>query len=129
MGSPGIVQAKKGQWPQRINIFILIQGKYLVNIHSNGTGYAIGMASMALKTATEQRVFVSVLLYSQHDFAPPTILWGFLICPLMWVSFFGGIQNSPVDGCSATSCNFGVLAGEDECTSFYSTSLGYLNGI
>ena len=35
------------------------------------------------------------------------------------VSFFGGIQLSPVDGCSAASCNFGVLAGEDECMSFY----------
>ena len=37
------------------------------------------------------------------------------------VYFFGGIQHSPVDGCSAVSCNFGVLAGEDERTSFYST--------
>ena len=36
------------------------------------------------------------------------------------VSFFGGIQCSPVDGCSAVSCNFGVLSGEDEHTSFYS---------
>ena len=36
------------------------------------------------------------------------------------VYFFGGIQHSPVDGCSAASCNFGVLAGEDEHTSFYS---------
>ena len=38
------------------------------------------------------------------------------------ISFFGGIQHSPVDGCSAVSCNFGVLAG-DEHTSFYSTIL------
>ena len=36
------------------------------------------------------------------------------------LSFFGGIQHSPVCGCSAASCNFGVLAGADECTSFYS---------
>ena len=35
------------------------------------------------------------------------------------ISFFGGIQHSPVDGCSVASCNFGVLA-EDECMSFYS---------
>ena len=35
------------------------------------------------------------------------------------ISFFGGIQHSPVDGCSATSCSFGVLAGEDDGTSFY----------
>ena len=37
------------------------------------------------------------------------------------VSFFGEIQHSPVDGCSAVSRNFGVLEGEDERTSFYST--------
>ena len=36
------------------------------------------------------------------------------------ISFFGGIQHSPVDGCSAASCNFGVLVGEDEQMSFYS---------
>ena len=28
--------------------------------------------------------------------------------------FFGGIQHSPIDGCSAESFNFGVLTGEDE---------------
>ena len=37
--------------------------------------------------------------------------------------FFGGIQHFPVEGCSAVSCNFGVLAGEDEGTSFYSSIL------
>ena len=42
------------------------------------------------------------------------------------VYFFGGIQHSPVDGCSAASCNFGDLTGEDECMSFYSKiSLSY----
>ena len=35
------------------------------------------------------------------------------------ISFFGGIQHSPVDGCSAASCSFGVLTGEDEHTTFY----------
>ena len=39
------------------------------------------------------------------------------------VSFFDGIHNSLVNGCSAASCNFGVLTGEDEHTSFYSTIL------
>ena len=39
------------------------------------------------------------------------------------ISFSGGIQHSPVDGCSALSCNFGVLPGEDEHTSFYSAIL------
>ena len=47
--------------------------------------------------------------------------WGFSFAPWHGISFFGGIQCSPVDGCSAASCNFGVLSGEDECTSFYST--------
>ena len=37
--------------------------------------------------------------------------------------FFGGIQHSPVDGCSGGSCSFGVLAGGDERTSFYSVIL------
>ena len=46
--------------------------------------------------------------------------WGFSFALGCGVSFFGGIQHSPVDSCSAVSCNFGVLAGEDEHTSFYS---------
>ena len=47
--------------------------------------------------------------------------WGASITLGRGISFFGGIQHSPVDGCSAASCNFGVLAGEDERTFFYST--------
>ncbi|KAB0377843.1 hypothetical protein FD755_009421 [Muntiacus reevesi] len=38
------------------------------------------------------------------------------------LSFFGGIQHFPVDGCSRVSCSFGVLTA-DECTSFYSAIL------
>jgi len=51
--------------------------------------------------------------------------WGFSFAFGSGVSFsfFGVIQHSPVDGCSAASCNFGVLAREDECISFYSTIL------
>ena len=37
--------------------------------------------------------------------------WGFSFALGCGVSFSGGIQPSPVDGCSAASCNFGVLAG------------------
>ena len=37
------------------------------------------------------------------------------------VYFFGGIQHYPTDRCSAASCNFGVLTGEDEHMFFYST--------
>ena len=46
--------------------------------------------------------------------------WGFSFAPRREVSFSGGIQHSPVNGCSAASCNFGVLKGEDERTSIYS---------
>ena len=60
---------------------------------------------------------------SKHDFAPPTVLLGLLLCLWIWGIFFCGIKYSPVNGCLAASCNFGVLSGEDECTSFYSTIL------
>ena len=49
--------------------------------------------------------------------------WGFSFALGHRVSFFGGIQHSPVNGWSAVSCNFGVLTGEDECASFYSDIL------
>ena len=49
--------------------------------------------------------------------------WGFFFALSCGASFFGGIQHSPVDGCSAATCNFGVLTGEDEHTSFYSAIL------
>ena len=39
------------------------------------------------------------------------------------VSLFGRFQHSPVDGCSAASCNFDVLTGEDEHMCFYSAIL------
>ena len=55
---------------------------------------------------------------------PPTILLWLPLCP--WVSFSGGFQHPPIDGCSATSCSFGVLEGKDECTSFYSTTRKWL---
>ena len=45
--------------------------------------------------------------------------WGFSFAIGHGVSFFGGIHHSSVDGCSAASCNFGVLTGEDELMSFY----------
>ena len=44
--------------------------------------------------------------------------WGFSFALGCGVSFIGGIQHSPVDGCSATSCDSGVLAGKDELTPF-----------
>ena len=58
---------------------------------------------------------------SEQDFAPTTVLLGLLFALGHRVSFFGGIQHSPVNGCSAASCNFGVLTGKDE--HFYSIML------
>ena len=46
----------------------------------------------------------------------------FLLCPWMWDIFFWRDQHSPVDGCSAASCTFGVCA-EDERRSFFSAIL------
>ena len=34
---------------------------------------------------------------SKRDFIPPTILLGLLLCPWMLLSFFGGIEHSPVN--------------------------------
>ena len=49
--------------------------------------------------------------------------WAFSFAVGCGVSFFGGIQQSPVNVCSAVSCNFGVLIEEDERPSFYSAIL------
>ena len=50
--------------------------------------------------------------------------WGFSFALGCGVSFFGEIQRLPVDGCSAASCHFGVLAGEEHA-SFYSAILPF----
>ena len=60
---------------------------------------------------------------SKCDFTPPPSFWDFSFALGHEVSFFGGIQHSPVNGCSVVSCNFGVLA-EDKHMSLYSNILG-----
>ena len=45
------------------------------------------------------------------------------LCLDMGDLFFGRFHHLPVDGCSAASWNFGVLTGEHEHKSFYSTIL------
>ena len=55
--------------------------------------------------------------------------WGFSFALGHGVSFFGEIQHFPISGCSAASCNFGILAGEDECRSFYSAILAQITEI
>ena len=57
---------------------------------------------------------------SNSNFAPPIVLRGFSFALGHRVSFFGGTQHSPIDGFSVVSCNFGVLAGEEEHMSLYS---------
>ena len=49
--------------------------------------------------------------------------WGFSFALGCGVSFFGAIQHSSVNGCSAVSCDFGVLPEEDEQMSFHATIL------
>ena len=39
------------------------------------------------------------------------------------VSFFGRFQHLPVDDSSTATCDFGVVAREDECMSFHSAIL------
>ena len=46
--------------------------------------------------------------------------WGFSFSLGCGVSFFGGIQHSLVEDCSAPSCSFDVLTGEDKHVSFSS---------
>ena len=46
--------------------------------------------------------------------------WGFSFALVHGVSFFGGIQHSLVDACSAASFGFRDLSGEDERTYFCS---------
>ena len=63
----------------------------------------------------------SLILYVILPFLPPC--WASPLPLDMGYCFFGGIQHYPVNGCSAASCSFRVLAEEDECMSFYSTIL------
>ena len=67
---------------------------------------------------------------SKCDFAFPAALLELLLCPWIWGVLFGGIQHSPVDGCSAVSCNFGILKRENARMSFYSAIIvaQYMNG-
>ena len=66
---------------------------------------------------------------SKHDFALLLSCWGFSFALGHRVSFFGGIQHYPVNGCSATSCNSGVLTGEDEHMAFYSAILDWKRSV
>ena len=49
--------------------------------------------------------------------------WGFSFAFGLGASFFGGIQHSSVNGCSAVSCNFGVLT--EKMSTYPSTPLSW----
>ena len=65
---------------------------------------------------------VGMIFVFKCDCAPPTVLW-LLLCSWTWGIFLWWIATFSCDSCSAASCDFGVLAGEDEHTSFYSAVL------
>ena len=71
----------------------------------------------------------SECLWKVWGFIPKVIFalllscWGFSFNLRRRVSFFGGIHHSSVGGCSAVNCSFGVLAGANEHTPFYSAIL------
>ena len=48
---------------------------------------------------------------------------GFFIFPGCGASSSDGFQCLHVDGCSPASCDFGALAGEDMCMSFYYSTI------
>ena len=91
---------------------------WLILCRASGSWYAQGLFE-----PTEGLWWVRGLILNTIS---PLLLscWGFSFALGHGVSFFGGIQHSLVDGCSTASCNFGVLTGEEECTSFYSAILG-----
>ena len=62
---------------------------------------------------------------SKLYFTPLPSCWGFCFALGRGVSFFGGIQLSPVNSYSAASCSFGVFK-EDEHMSFCSAILRLL---
>ena len=89
----------------------------LVSVGSLGPG-----AHKVLFEPSEHLWWVWGLILNAISLLLPSC-WGFSFALGHGASFFGGIEHSPVDSCSAASCTFGVLTGEDECTSLYSTIL------
>ena len=74
------------------NPFFLRVWKHLINKHI--TIFALNLWIFTLSEINKDSKF------------SPTIFLGLLLCPWMWGIFFGWIQHSPVDGCSAMSCQF-----------------------
>jgi len=62
-------------------------------------------------------------LDSKHDFAPPTVLLGLLLYLWMWGIFFWWDPTFSCPWLFSSELYFGVLTGEVEHMSFYSTIL------
>ena len=106
---------------------------YLCRRHSN-TQWQVWLSLCRVSMCAQGLVWalwsslVGMWSDSKCDFTTPTILLRLLLCPWKSVSFISGILHSPVNFCSATICNFGIFAGEDECIPLYSDILpGIIN--
>ena len=88
------------------------------NLHNSGrTSLILLFSSLCVTYLTGMGfdfIMVTLLLQSRC---------GFFFVFGRGISFIGGFQCPPVDGCSTVSCNFGALEGRDEHTSFYSSLL------
>ena len=92
--------------------------------HSSGSISVWSLCPGAHKVClSPPRSLAGMRFDSKHDFAPPTLLLGLLFCPWMWGIFFWWDTAFSCWQCSAASCNFRVLTGEDEHMSFYFTIL------
>lgn len=106
---------KKCHGPWRMNIFILTQCKYLVNIHPNGTGYSMGtvpnLQSTTLKSATEKQgclnmyhfvlsviliPFLLSLLFPLSPTRAPALIPAHLDCCFGFLVDFPGLQSRPL---------------------------------
>ena len=117
----------------------LLQSEPLLTCASTGDTQTLKSRSDSVSVEVSEswwnQGFVSALQASlasmrfdyKHDFSSLTILLGCLLCPWTWVFFFGGIQHSPVSGCSVASCNFGVS--QEKVSTFPSTLLSYFQVI
>ena len=105
---------------------LLLQQQDTADLHRRHSfKFRSGSASVGCLGPGVHKVFLSPLRVSSRYGVLILIVillllpscWGFSFALGCGVSFFGGIQHSPVDDGSAVSCNFGVLLGEDEHTS------------
>ena len=95
-----------------------------IQTHKGRSGSVCGVSGSCCEQGfvrALQASLVGMEFDSKCYFTPPTIILGLLLCLWKWsISLVGA--NILLLMCSATSCNFGVFAG-DECTFFFSAIL------